>query len=92
MAERSVYAHLLGWYQVARATGYSPTSEVGNAKMSGFTLREGDYVWVTGRRYGVYNTFTKKSENLPHVTVPIINPFNGQAAEMKNGDLVPVRN
>lgn len=92
VAERSVYAHLLGWYQVNRAKNASATSEVGTAKMGGYALRDGDYVWVTGRRYGAYNSFTDKNENLPSVFVPIINPFNGQAAEMKNGDLVPVRN
>lgn len=92
VAERSVYAHLIGIYQVKPATAYSATSTLGNAKMSGYALREGDYVWVTGRRYGTYNVFSKESDNLPHVYVPIQNPFNGQSSEMKNGDLVPVRN
>lgn len=91
VAERSVYAHLLGWYQVKPATGYSPTSSLGTANMNGFSLREGDYVWVTGRRFGAYNTLTGLKNNLDSVYVPILNPFNGQATYMKNGDLIPVR-
>lgn len=92
VAERSVYAHLLGWYQVSRAKNMSPTSELGNAKMGGFALREGDYVWVTGRRYGAKVSTIYERINMDSLYVPIINPFNGQQSEMKNGDLVPVRN
>lgn len=92
VAERSVYAHLLGWYQVKRAENTSPTSELGKAKMGGFALREGDYVWVTGRRYGAKTSTIDERNDIASLYVPIINPFNGQTAEMKNGDLVPVRN
>lgn len=92
VAERSVYAHIIGWYQVNRAKDMSPTSELGKANMGGFELREGDYVWVTGRRYGIKaSTFGGRSD-IDSLFVPIINPFNGQKAEMKNGDLIPVRN
>lgn len=92
VAERSVYAHLIGWYQVNRAKNMSPTSELGNAKMGGFSLREGDYVWVTSRRYGAKVSTIDERIDIDSLYVPIINPFNGQAAEMKNGDLIPVRN
>lgn len=92
VAGRSVYAHLLGWYQVSRHKNMSPTSELGNAKMGGFALREGDYVWVTGRRYGAKVSTIDERTDIDSLFVPIINPFNGQAAEMKNGDLIPVRN
>ena len=92
VAGRSVYAHLIGWYQVNRAKDMSLASELDKAKMGGFKLREGDYVWVTCRRYGVKaSTFGERSD-IDSLFVPIINPFNGQKAEMKNGDLVPVRN
>lgn len=91
VAERSVYAHLIGWYQVKPRQVMSNV-EASSASMGGYAIRAGEYVWVTGRRYGNYNTFSEKNQNLPYVTVPIINPFNGQAGEMSNGDLVPVRN
>ena len=91
VAERSVYAHQIGWYQVQPRK----TSSTGGAPYAEFdynaSLREGDYVWVTGRRYGVYNSFSEMQYNLPYVYAPIINPFNGQAAEIKNGDLIPIR-
>lgn len=92
VAERSVYAHLIGWYQVSRAKNMSPTSDLGKANMGGFALREGDYVWVTGRRYGVKVSTIDERNNADSLYVPIINSFNGQPSEMKNGDLVPVRN
>lgn len=92
VAGRSVYAHLLGWYQVNKAQNMSSTSELGKAKMGGFALREGDYVWVTGRRYGAKLSSLDERSDIDSLYVPVVNPFNGQAAEMKNGDLVPVRN
>lgn len=91
VADRSVYAHLLGWYQVNPKKNMSPTSELGKGRMGGYALREGDYVWVTGRRYGV-KTSVYSEEYKDSLWVPIINPFNGQAAYMKYGDLIPVRN
>lgn len=91
VAERSVYAHLLGWYQINPKKNMSPTSELGKAKMGGFALREGDYVWVTSRRYGAKVSTIDESGNMDSLFVPIINPFNGQAADMKYGDLIPVR-
>lgn len=92
VAERSVYAHLIGWYQVCRAKNMSPTSGLGKAKLGAWALREGNYVWVTGRRYGTKVSAMDERDNVKSLFVPIINPFNGQAAEFKYGDLVPVRN
>lgn len=97
VAERSVYAHLIGWYQVEpHKTIYTDgqwQAQHDYAEIDlNTTLHQGDYVWVTGRRYGVYNNFTEIKQNLPYVYAPIINPFNGQAAEIKNGDIIPVRN
>lgn len=96
VAERSVYAHLLGWYQVDPEKRFyrdgqwyagDPYVEIAE----NVTLRTGDYVWVTSRRFGVYNTFTEEKYNLPYVYMEIINPFNGQTATIKNGNVVPVR-
>lgn len=88
VAERSVYAHLIGWYQV----GYASNHTSMDLMMDGYYLREGDYIWVTGRRYGTYNTSVEAYMNLPYVDVPALNPFNGQASDMTNGALIPVRN
>ncbi len=92
VTERSVYAHLLGWYQVCRRKNVSATSDLGKARVGAFGLREGSYVWVTGRRYGAKVSTIDERNGAESLFVPIINPFNGQPAEMKNGDLVPVRN
>lgn len=92
VAGRSVYAHLIGWYQVNPAKNVSPTSELGNAKVGNRKLREGNYVWVTGRRYGAKTSVASESIGMDYLNVPIINPFNGQASDMKYGDLIPVRN
>lgn len=70
-AERSVYAHLIGWYQV----GWAATNHTSiNLTLNDFALREGDYIWVTGRRYGTYNTYSETYLNLPYVDVPVIPP------------------
>lgn len=61
---------------------------------TGFTLYKGEYVWVTGRRFGNYNDFSEFAYNVPHTYAPVVNPFTGQTnvSYIKNGDLVPVRN
>ena len=92
VAERSVYAHQIGWYQVT-AEDYSlfcldpAAGTVVNA-----ALRPGDLVWVTGRRQGNYNEFTDPTENLPYTFVPAINPYTGQTLYLFNRDLRPIRN
>ncbi len=98
VAERSVYAHQIGWYQVdPYKTIFNGNTKEWEAQHSyseidyNTTLHQGDYVWVTGRRYGVYNNFSDEKHNLPYTYAPIINPFNGQIAEIKNGDIIPVR-
>lgn len=96
VAERSVYAHLLGWYQVDPEKRIYSNGEwhAGDPYVEiaeNVTLRTGDYVWVTSRRFGVYNTFTEEKYNLPYVYMEIINPFNGQTATIKNGNVTPVR-
>lgn len=100
VAERSVYAHQIGWYQVEPhkniidgATGERRSNFSYANIETGFTLYRGEYVWVTGRRFGNYNDFAEERHNLPYTYTPIINPFTGQreVSYLKNGDLVPVR-
>lgn len=98
VAERSVYAHQIGWYQVdPYKTIFNGTTKEWRAEQAytsiafGATLHEGDYVWVTGRRYGVSNNYSEERYNLPYTYAPVINPFNGQISEVKNGDIIPVR-
>lgn len=96
VAERSVYAHLLGWYQVDPEKRFYRDGEwhAGDPYVEiaeNVTLRTGDYVWVTSRHFGVYNNFVEEKYNLPYVYMEIINPFNGQTATIKNGNATPVR-
>lgn len=101
VAERSVYAHQIGWYQVEpykdvfnMGTGEWSATNKYTSISTGFTLYKGEYVWVTGRRFGNYNDFSEFAYNVPHTYAPVVNPFTGQTnvSYIKNGDLVPVRN
>ena len=90
VAERSVYAHLIGWYQVTTDnTGFKGLPAEGTDVYT--TLREGEIVWVTGRRLGVYNQFTAEDENLPYTFVPAIDPYTGQMEYLFNRDVRPIR-
>lgn len=93
VAERSVYAHQIGWYQVASEddnhTNYMTLPTAGtNINAS---RRNGDLVWVTGKRLGVYNDETEFDYNVPHTFVPAINPYTGQTMYLFNRDLRPIR-
>ena len=91
VAERSVYAHQIGWYQVT-AEDYSRFCiDPASGTQVNASLRPGDLVWVTGRRLGSYNEFTEVSDNLPYTFVPAINPYTGQTLYLFNRDLRPVR-
>ncbi len=91
VAGRSVYAHLIGWYQVSDSD--APFSIYPSAAgIINTTPPNGEYIWVTGRRMGVYNNYTKVSENLPYTFVQAINPYTGQEMYVCNRYLVPVRN
>ena len=93
VAERSVYAHQIGWYQVASEddnhTNYMTLPTAGtNINAS---RRNGDLVWVTGKRLGVYNDEVEFEYNVPHTFVPAINPYTGQTMYLFNRDLRPIR-
>lgn len=101
VAERSIYAHQIGWYQVEpyKRVYDGDTHEWSATRSyidisSGYTLYTGEYVWVTGRRFGEYNDFSEFSYNVPYTYAPIVNPYTGQVnvSYITNGNLVPVRN
>ncbi len=93
VAERSVYAHQIGWYQVASEddnhTNYMTLPTAGT-KINA-SRRNGDLVWVTGKRLGVYNDEIEFDYNVPHTFVPAINPYTGQTMYLFNRDLRPIR-
>ncbi len=91
VAERSIYAHQIGWYQVTAEdhTNFCYDPSLGTKINS--SLRPGDLVWVTGRRLGVYNEFADPSDNLPYTLVPAINPYTNQVMYLSNRDVRPVR-
>ena len=92
VAERSVYAHQIGWYQVTAEDNSRFCLDPASGTQVNASLRPGDLVWVTGRRLGNYNEFTDPTENLPYTFVPAINPYTGQTLYLFNRDLRPVRN
>lgn len=93
VAERSVYAHQIGWYQVASEddnhTNYMTLPTAGTNTNA--SRRNGDLVWVTGKRLGVYNDEVEFEYNVPHTFVPAINPYTGQTMYLFNRDLRPIR-
>ena len=91
VAERSIYAHQIGWYQVTAEDYSSFCFDPAKGTQVNAALRPGDMVWVTGRRLGVYNEFTDPSDNLPYTFVPAINPYTNQVMYLSNRDLRPVR-
>lgn len=107
VAERSVYAHQIGWYQVAPFSNeYSYNSSTGghgqqakdyaNLVGTDMTLAAGDLVWVTGKLTGVSNLVATAPESdindcIYSSIIPIINPYTGQEMYMRYRDLVPVR-
>ncbi len=91
VAERSVYAHQIGWYQVTAEDHSRFCIDPASGTQVNASLRPGDLVWVTGRRLGSYNEFTEVSDNLPYTFVPAINPYTGQTLYLFNRDLRPLR-
>ena len=100
VAERSIYAHQIGWYQVSPisngpvliSTGYYTCFEESNT-----TLAPGDMVWVTGKLVGVLDLITTEPEStiddcIHYSFIPAINPYTGQEMCLPYRDIVPVRN
>ena len=107
VAENSVYAHQIGWYQAAPVTNiYDYNSSTGEHERrkgeytsfdsTNASLHPGDLVWITGKLTGVSNLLATD----PSATVddcvysaylPGINPYTGQTMYLRYRDLIPVR-
>lgn len=107
VAERSVYAHQIGWYQAAPVTNiYDYNNSTGEHERrageytsfdsTNASLHPGDLVWVTGKLTGVSDLLATTPEATVEDCVysaylPGINPYTGQSMYLRCRDLVPVR-
>lgn len=107
VAERSVYAHQIGWYQAAPVTNvYSYNGSAGEIERedgeytsfdsTNASLHPGDLVWVTGKLTGVSNLLATAPEAtvedcIYSAYIPGINPYTGQSMYLRYRDLIPVR-
>lgn len=108
VAERSIYAHQIGWYQAAPVTNifdYNAGSGEHEQRAGSYavfdgtntTLAPGDLVWVTGKLAGVTNLLATVpgsgiNDCIYSSYIPAINPYTGQEMYVRYRDLVPVRN
>ena len=107
VAERSVYAHQIGWYQAAPVTNvYSYNGSTGEIERedgeytsfdsTNASLHPGDLVWVTGKLTGVSDLLatvsgTTVEDCVYSAYLPGINPYTGQSMYLRYRDLIPVR-
>lgn len=97
VAERSVYAHQIGWCQVVfseqNSSGVTDflTLPVEGTNV-GATPREGTIIWSLGKRLGVYMDEPEVDYNMPYTYCPVINYYTGQRQYIVARDLRPVRN
>ncbi len=107
VAERSVYAHQIGWYQAAPVTNiYDYDSSTGEHEQragaytsfggTNASLHPGDLVWVTGKLTGVSELLasadgTTAEDCVYSASLPGINPYTGQTMYLRYRDLIPVR-
>ena len=97
VAERSVYAHQIGWHQVV----FSEQNDMGITDFLtlpvmgtnvGATPREGTIIWSLGKRLGVYMDEPEIDNNMPYTYCPVINYYTGQKQYIVARDLRPIRN
>ena len=107
VAERSVYAHQIGWYQAAPVTNiYDYNNSTGEIERedgeytsfdsTNASLHPGDLVWVTGKLTGVSDLLatvsgTTVEDCVYSAYLPGINPYTGQSMYLRYRDLIPVR-
>ncbi len=105
VAERSVYAHQIGWYQAAPVTNiysYDENGELVNEAGdftrfgdTNATLHPGDLVWVTGKIVEVSELIAETGGSAADCVyssyLPGINPYTGQVMYLRYRDLIPVR-
>ena len=92
VAERSVYAHQIGWYQGAddaEDINYATAPAAGTTVNT--SLNPGDRVWVTGKRMGTYLDVDSVSGNVDSTWLPAINPYSGQLEYLSARKLRPIR-
>ncbi len=97
VAERSVYAHQIGWCQVefSELKGDSQTDFLTlpvEGTNVGATPREGTIIWSLGKRLGVYMDEPEIDNNMPYTYCPVINYYTGQKQYIVARDLRPIRN
>lgn len=107
VAENSVYAHQIGWYQAAPVTNiydYNNSTGEHERREGAYTsfdstnasLHPGDLVWVTGKLTGVSDLLatdpsTTVDDCVYSAYLPGINPYTGQTMYLRYRDLIPVR-
>ena len=107
VAENSVYAHQIGWYQAAPVTNvYEYDESTGeyvreagaytSFDSTNASLHPGDLVWITGKLTGVSNLLatapdTTVDQCVYSAYLPGINPYTGQIMYLHYRDLIPVR-
>ena len=108
VAENSVYAHQIGWYQAAPVTNvYEYDESTGeyvreagaytSFDSTNASLHPGDLVWITGKLTGVSDLLATAPDTTVDQCVyssylPGINPYTGQIMYLHYRDLIPVRN
>ena len=108
VAENSVYAHQIGWYQAAPVTNvYEYDESTGeyvreagaytSFDSTNASLHPGDLVWITGKLTGVSDLLatapdTTVDQCVYSAYLPGINPYTGQIMYLHYRDLIPVRN
>ncbi len=93
VAERSVYAHQIGWAQVTEeGAGMSYSIlPIRSGTPTNTNLNAGDIVWVTGPRLGGGITEDTAEFNLLTTLVPVKNPYTGQTQYLQACFLRPIR-
>ena len=107
VAENSVYAHQIGWYQAAPVTNvYEYDESTGeyvreagaytSFDSTNASLHPGDLVWITGKLTGVSDLLatapdTTVDQCVYSAYLPGINPYTGQIMYLHYRDLIPVR-
>lgn len=96
VADRCVYAHQLGWYQVephkymldydGTQRGESFTKISKSCKFD-----TGKYIWVTGRRFNLNYTLDIAGNSTEEGQLPFYNTYTGQIMSIDYQDVIPVR-
>lgn len=97
VADRSVYAHQLGWYQVEpHKFSYNSDKDEWGGHNHAYIAQSckfltGKYIWVTGRRYDMNYTFDIAGNATEDGLLPFYNTYTGQIMGINYQDVIPVR-